>query len=213
MSDITPVPWHRRASALAVLALLAVAACQSSADPVDSTHAKDNPFAKLSMEEQMKAMMELATPGAEHQRLQPLVGDWDLAIKMRFGPKEPWQEAPGTIEAKSVLGGRFVVQHYQSTMMGQPFEGIGTLGYDRLKKCYTSSWADSMSTWIVRNEGQAEGNAIDYRGMMVDSITPHGRPMRSVQRLADADHWTTAMYDTIEGVSVQVMEIHATRRK
>ncbi|MBI5852049.1 MAG: DUF1579 domain-containing protein [Planctomycetes bacterium] len=213
MSHIAPVRRHHRASALAVLLVLSVAACKSSADPADSTHAANNPFAQLSMEEQMKAMMELATPGAEHQRLQQLVGDWDLTIKMRFGPKEPWQEMPGTIEAKSVLGGRYVVQHYQSTMMGQPFEGIGTLGYDRLKKRYTSSWADSMSTWIVRTEGQAEGNAIDYRGMMVDSITPHGRPMRTVERLADPDHWTTAMYDTIEGESVQVMEIHATRRK
>ncbi len=205
MSHIAPV--------LAVVTLLAVVACKSSEVPADSTHAKDNPFAQLSMEEQMKAMMELATPGPEHERLQQLVGDWDLTIKMRFGPKEPWQDAPGTIEAKSVLGGRFVVQHYQSTMMGQPFEGIGTLGYDRLRKCYTSSWADSMSTWVVRNEGQAEGNAIDYRGSMVDAITPHGRPMRSVQRLVDPDHWTTAMYDTIEGESVQVMEILATRRK
>ena len=198
---------------LGLAALPACGSCACCEDEVDATLAANNDFAKLSPEEQMKAMTEFGSLAPEHALLQKLAGNWDLAIKMRFGPNEAWQEMPGTIEAESVLGGRFVLQRYRSSMMGQPFEGIGMLGYDKLKQRFTTSWMDVSSTCVASSEGQAEGNTIHYVGRISDLITPRGRRFRTVETIVDDDHWTSDMFDTIDGAEVQVMGIAATRRR
>ena len=51
------------------------------------------------------------------------------------------------------LGGRYVIGKFAGTMMGQPFEGMSTMGYDNAKKMFTSTWVDNMGTGIVHYDG------------------------------------------------------------
>ena len=48
-----------------------------------------------------------------------------------------------------ILGGRYLEQRYEGTMMGQPFSGIGVTGFDNYKKKFVSTWVDSMGTAIM----------------------------------------------------------------
>ena len=68
------------------------------------------------------------------------------------GAGRPAQESTGTSENKMILGGRYLEQHYDGTMMGQPFCGIG-YGFDNYKKKYVATWIDSMGTGILVTTG------------------------------------------------------------
>jgi len=78
--------------------------------------------------------VQYSTPGAEHKALEQFVGTWDTSVKMWMAPGAQPQESTGTAENKMTLGGRFLEQHYEGTMMGQPFTGMGYTGYDLYKK-------------------------------------------------------------------------------
>ena len=43
---------------------------------------------------------------------------------------------------------------FKGDWAGQPFEGLGFLGYDKMKKEYVSIWMDNMSTGIFSGSGQ-----------------------------------------------------------
>ena len=94
----------------------------------------------------MEAMMKAGTPGEAHKQLAPLVGTWNVVVKMFPQPGAPAQESKGTAVNKWVLGGRWVQENFTGKFMNMPFTGIGYTGYDNIKKQYTGTWMDNMST-------------------------------------------------------------------
>jgi hypothetical protein len=113
---------------------------------------------KPAMSEEMQAMMakakEAGTPGAEHAILKPLEGSWNVTGRSWMKPteKKPTMSS-GTSTLSWVMGGRFLKQEYKGDMMGQPFEGLGYMGYDKVKKEYVSVWMDSMATGLFEGSG------------------------------------------------------------
>ncbi|OFV88549.1 MAG: hypothetical protein A2V74_02670 [Acidobacteria bacterium RBG_16_70_10] len=86
----------------------------------------------------------LPKPGPEHELLKQSVGVWDATVEMFMAPGAAPTVSKGT-ETNRILGGFWLVSHFQSELMGQPFEGVGTSGWDPLKKKYVGTWVDSMS--------------------------------------------------------------------
>jgi hypothetical protein len=81
----------------------------------------------LSQQEQQKqGAMKADLPGKIHERLNDLSGIWDVTLKYKFGDK--FQEGKATCEAKSILGGRFLQQEYNSRFQGEPYTVIQILG-------------------------------------------------------------------------------------
>lgn len=165
-----------------------------------------------------KAMMELwqklGTPGEPHKQLEGLAGKWTTETKEWMEPGKPPMEANGTVEMKSVLGGRFLQQEYTGSMMGQPYSGIGTTGYDNLRKKYVSTWIDSMGTGIFVMEGTAtaDGKIITLKG---GHDEPGGGHMthRAVWRLIDHNSQIFEMYGAHKGEKEHKhMEIVYTRQ-
>ncbi len=121
----------------------------------------------------MKAMMEAyqkaAIPGAPHQQLAKLEGSWSTQTKEWMEPNKPPRETAGSCEMKTLLEGRFLQQECQGNMMGHPYSGIGTTGYDNIGKKYVSTWMDSMATGIFKMEGTAstDGKTITLVGHMM----------------------------------------------
>src|SRR5262245_2247649 len=76
-----------------------------------------------------------ASPGAEHQRLQKLAGDWTVVSTFAL-PGAPPQEFQGTAHAKSILGGRFVQIDESGTEFGQPSEKQKTFGFNNAAKTW-----------------------------------------------------------------------------
>src|SRR4029450_8652344 len=103
-------------------------------------HAADK---KGPTDEEMKAQMAKAKEGG---------GRGGSRSWMKPGDKP--QQSSGTSSMAWVLGGRFLQQNFKGTWADQPFEGLGSLGYDKVKKEYVSVWMDSMSTALFQGAGQ-----------------------------------------------------------
>jgi hypothetical protein len=109
------------------------------------------------MQAMMAEYMKLSAKNEHHERLQKLVGDWDATTQFRMSPDQDWSpESSGTCSFESVAGDRFVLQRFEGPGMGdgaEKFEGVGLTGYDNSTSKYTSFWTDSMSTMVMKMEG------------------------------------------------------------
>ena len=110
-------------------------------------------------------------PGPMHEKLAPLVGKWTMSGKWRMSAEAPWQEFEADVEREWILGDRFVQEKVTSEMMGQPFEGLGIIGYDNTRKEFTNVWVENMSTGTWTSAGRLEGDAITFVGENSDAMT------------------------------------------
>ncbi len=101
-------------------------------------------------------MAKLGAPGEPHEHLQKMVGKYKTISNWIVPGKEEESVDEGTAEFKSILGGRFVTQHFKSTYNGQPMDGFGLLGYDNAAEKFVGIWVDNMSTHILHTEGQLD---------------------------------------------------------
>src|SRR5689334_16281621 len=75
----------------------------------------------------------MPTPGPEHGVLKDLAGSWDATVESFAGPNQPPMLAKG-IDTGTMVGGFWLVSDFKSEVMGQPFLGRSTLGFDPAKK-------------------------------------------------------------------------------
>ena len=100
-------------------------------------------------------------------------------VKAYFDPTKGPEESTGTMERKLIMGGRFLQEKYEGKAMGQPFFGMGIMGYDKLKKKYTAVWIDTMTTSIMHSLGtyDAEKKTFTY---VSDDLDPYtGKKMKT----------------------------------
>jgi hypothetical protein len=98
------------------------------------------------------AQAPMPTPGPEHEMLKKDVGTWDATVEMFTAPGAAPSVSKGT-ETVTMLGGFWQLSEFKSEMMGQPFEGRGTTGYDPAKKKYVGTWVDTMTPGYYTTEG------------------------------------------------------------
>ena len=180
-----------------------------------TVQAEDAPAA-INPADFMKAMAEAGKPGAEHARLEPLVGNWDYTAKFWMDPNQPPVETQGTIERKWILGNRFLEEKIQgSSFDGQSkFEGIGLVGYDNGLKKYTSNFACSMGTGVCKGVGTAneKGDTFTFKTESYCPVfqkTMHGR---EVVRIESNDKIVFESYMTMGDQEVKMMEITTPRK-
>jgi hypothetical protein len=193
---------------LIVIAALAIGA--------DEKAKKTAPAAgKMDEKAMMEMMAKYSTPGPEHKKLEAMVGTWDTAAKMWMDPSAAPQESKGVAENKMVLGGRFLEQNFEGTMMNQPFTGKGYTGYDLYKKQYVSTWMDSMGTMIMSATGNTDPSGkLTMTGSMDDYMTGKKMDFKETMTMVDNDHQTFEMWMTgPDGKMFKTLEIQYTRRK
>ena len=166
-----------------------------------------------SAEEQ--AMMAAAAPGEHHRHLDHYVGSWNTKITMWMAPGQPPMTSTGSAEAKWALGGRYVESVYKGDMMGMPFEGHGTEGYDNLAKQYVGTWVDNMSTGVMVSKGTCSngGKVHSSQSEMLDPMTGKPVKIRSVVTSVDANSYRMEMFMTpAGGTEFKTMEMVATKK-
>lgn len=160
--------------------------------------ATDEGESQMSPEE--RAMMEkwqaYMTPGEPHQFLAKMVGTWEFTTKMWQQPGAEAETSTGTSTMKSIMDGRYVVEHLDSTFSGQSFKGMGITGYDNIKKVFQSIWIDNMGTGILTSEGTCDGDVCTYHGEAPDVLQGKWKKIRSVGRHLSDDEMVFEMYDT-----------------
>jgi hypothetical protein len=126
-------------------------------------------------------------------------------------------ELAGTSEIRWIFGNRFLQGTTKGEWMGQPFEGMATIGYDNMKKKYVSSWVDNSGTGIMMAEGtyDAATKTYTYTGEGPDIMSGKYLPVKSTEKMTDADTWVSEMWatDSKTGKMFKSMEIKSTRAK
>lgn len=74
--------------------------------------------------------------------------------QMWMKPGDKPQQSSGSSDHTWVMGGRFLKMEFQGDVHGQPYEGLGYLGYDNVRGEHTGIWLDNMNTGIMRSSGQ-----------------------------------------------------------
>jgi len=165
--------------------------------------------------EYMAKWIEYATPAEGHKVLEQLVGSWDYSLKYWSSPDAPPEESTGTNDVKWILGGRFLEMKVSGTAMGEPFEGMGILGYDNAKKEYVNTWLDNMGTGIMSSAGtyDPETKTMTEMGTYTDPMAGEQK-FKGVTKFIDSDNFTYEMFTyTPDGNEFQNMEIKYTRKK
>lgn len=114
--------------------------------------------------ESAKSKFEISLESGPHFRLGKLVGTWEGTSRTWFEKDVLADESPisGTITA--VLGGRFILHQYQSSLQEKPLEGLAIIGYSFPNERYQTAWVDSfhMGTGIMCSEGEetSKGHAV-----------------------------------------------------
>jgi hypothetical protein len=194
---------------------LAVALVLSTVAPVLAQTPEEKKDADMTA--MMAKMEEFRTPGKPHEGLQKLVGKWSGTAKFWMDPSAPPTEGTGTAEFKTIFGGRYLVQDFTGTLMGQEFHGMGITAYDNFRQEYVEIWLDDMGTGIFVSRGSAndDGSVITFTGPMDDPMT--GRkdvPTRSVLTIVDPDTQRTEMFvQAPDGTEYKSMDILYTRVK
>jgi hypothetical protein len=107
------------------------------------------------------------------------------------------------------LDGRVLIEELSSSMMGQPFAGIGLHGYDNVSGKFWGTWNDSMSTGLMVSEGSCDqAGACTYTGSWNDPITAGKVTARMTTRWTDDQTQVFEMHGPgPDGKETKMMEI------
>jgi hypothetical protein len=163
----------------------------------------------------LKAIAETGKPSAEHQKLQPLVGDWNLTVKMWTDPSQPPAELHGTVQRKWIMGGRFLQETVKGEFDGKPFEGMGLWGYDAAQKKFTTTRACSLCGTLSSGLSDFDAAAGKFQ-CATEGVCPLSGEIvkgRDEVIIESDDKIVMNVFKTIDGKEVKAMEIVSTRKK
>lgn len=175
--------------------------------------------AEMSPEDQemMAKWQEFSTPNENHKALDTLAGNWNHTVKWWMKPDTEPEISTGTGTAEWIMGGRYLQQKVSGMSMGQPFEGLGIIGYDNANKEYVSIWLDNMGTGLMQSTAQYDTAAKTFaeKGSHSCFLAEDGhRKYRATTKIIDNDNYVYEMFSTDEaGKEFRAMEITYTRTK
>lgn len=169
---------------------------------------------EMSMQEMMEIYKKYGTPSAAHKEMAKKAGSWNVSIRSWMSPDESPNESTGTSEVKSILDGRFILEEFSSQMQGNPYKGIGFMGYDNRTSKFVSTWMDSMSTSVMWLEGtaSADGKTITQTGKYDDPIRGTVE-YRGVTKLVNDNTFEFELFNKDKsGKEWKTMELKYTRK-
>lgn len=154
------------------------------------------------------------TPGSMQQVLARSNGEWTADMTFWMTPDAPPEKMTAAMTNRMILGGRYQESTHTGNMMGMPFEGIGTTGYDNLRKVFVSTWIDNMGTGIIYMEGTWDEatKTITMKGKQTDPQTGKQTDIRQVLKIVDDRTQVLEMYYPHNGKEFKGMEITYKRK-
>jgi hypothetical protein len=125
-------------------------------------------------------------------------------------------ESRGTEKAELVLGGFWLATEYKGEMMGKPFTGRGTMGYDQHKQKYVGTWIDSIASGLYLSEGTADASGKVWTMVAQGYCDNEGRSitMKQIYEIKDEDTWTLSfLTPNPDGKEMTTGTIEYKRRK
>jgi hypothetical protein len=182
--------------------------------PAKPADAKADTKASPDASAEQAKWMAYMTPGEMHAILASEEGEWQEVMTFWEKPGAEPQKGDASCKTSMILGGRYQEALHTGTMMGMPFEGRLTIGYDNILKVFQSSWVDNMGTGIMNLTGKYDekANTINYTGKGVDPSTGKQTDIRHVVKITDEKTRKIEMYCTKDGKEFKNMEIVMTRK-
>ena len=156
-------------------------------------------------------MPPMPQPGPEHEMLKKDVGVWDATVEMFMAPGAPPSVSKGT-ETVTMMGGFWQLSEFKSEMMGQPFEGRGTTGYDPAKKKYVGTWVDTMTPGYYTVEATYDAATKTMTGVM-EGPDHSGQVAKTKETTAVEGRRHPRLHDVRPGRPDRGMRITYKRRK
>jgi hypothetical protein len=162
----------------------------------------------------LKAMAENGKPGPEHQKLQPLIGDWNFTVRMWTDPNQPPAEFTGTVERKWIMGGRFVQETARGEYDGKPFDGMGLWGYNAAEKTYTHVRACSLSGKICSEQSNYITSGAKFECATEGRCPLTGETVKGRDEvvIAGPNKIVMNVFKTVDGKEAKAMEIVSIRK-
>jgi hypothetical protein len=151
-------------------------------------------------------------PAKDHEWLKQLVGEWDIQFKMYM----PRAEAAGTDSVRA-LGDHWVVAETKTTMMGAPYSGILSLGYNPLKKHFNGTWIDSFGghLWVYKGTLNDAGDTLtlETEGPSIQGPDKTARYKEVIQITGEDSRTFTSSIETDDGTWMKLLTIEYHRKK
>ena len=199
-------------SSLLLVLVFVLVACtgtqEVSSDPGGAGSAGDVDIAE--------ALDNAMEPGEGQQKLEPMVGEFDVNIRTWLDPEQPPIESTAVAVTTWVLGKRYIQTMLSGYIMGEPFDGIGYAGYDNVLEQYQATYMDSGGTGMEWFSGSMDpaGESAKLSATIPDPVT--GEFLTVEMRLkiaASGDHVTELWEEGPTGKMVRIMELQYTRKK
>jgi hypothetical protein len=167
--------------------------------------------------EDMAACQAAGTPGPMHAWLAKGVGTWQGKEQMWMAPNTPAINSECTQTITSIMDGRFSQCTVSGDMMGQPFLGMGTTGYDNVTQKFVSTWFDNCGTGIMNGTGElsSDQKTLTINYTMNCPITKKPAAMREVITVNSDTSSTMEMFsnDPKTGKEFKMLHIDFTKKK
>ena len=150
-------------------------------------------------------------PTAEHKLLAEHAGTWKVHCKFYMEPGQPPMETEAR-EVVEMVGPFWTASKFESNMMGMPFVGRATVGYEPHAKRWVSTWVDAMTPALFVFSGSHKGDTLTMTGeawsCMTNSVLKH----RTTEKRISKDEFVFEMFATMpDGNEIKMMTNHYKR--
>ena len=162
----------------------------------------------------LKVLAKAGTPGPEHKKLEPFVGDWTITAKLWTDPSKPPAQATGTAQRKWIMGGRFVQETVQIECNGKTFEGMGLIGYYSAQKKFTAVKVCGLCGTISHGLATCNSSGTKFECVKEECCPLSGQKIKGRDEvlIESNDRIVVNVYKTIDRKELKVMEIVSTRK-
>lgn len=164
--------------------------------------------------EMMKRWQEYMTPGDVHKMMASWDGAWSGEVTSWEHAEAQPQKSTLASTNKMVMNGLYQESTHAGNMMGMPFQGKGTMGYDNVTKKFTSTWIDNMGSGLMTMTGTWDdaSKSMTLKGTGTNPITKGDCEMREVYKIIDDKTHLMEMYRTDDGKEFKTMEIKFSKK-
>lgn len=150
-------------------------------------------------------------PTAEHKLLKEHAGTWKVACTFYMEPGQPPMESTAK-ETVEMVGEFWTLSKFENQMMGMPFTGRATLGYEPHSKQFVSTWVDSMAPVLCVLKGTQKGDTLTMHGEFWSCMTNSVLKHRTTEKTISKNERVFEMFCTMpDGTEIKMMTNHYKR--
>ncbi len=167
-------------------------------------------FGENERREMIRALRDAGKPGTGHEILNRLTGKWKVRGFMRIDLKSNPEMVSGVAKIDWILGKRFIKQDFDCRKLDLPIQGLGLIGYDKLRKEYTGIWCDNSNTGIANLAGKLSsgGTKIEFRLSQTDLRSGQRRNARAEIVLDEKKGFRYSVFADLDGAKeVEVLRL------